>query len=221
MDYRLLKDTIGLLEDFESATNDQDTYPKTVEGLKKWIVDQKPASVEEQQMVMWEGKHTGRTADSAISTLLVHMNRYAKNYSKSAIYGSDFSTQEEFIFLIVLRALGPMTKMDLIKRNVQEKPAGIKVIDRLLNQGWICQIDSDMDKRSKVVSLTEKGSQILDEHMDNIRMATRIVSGKLTDTEKNQLIVLLTKLEDFHKAIYFKNIPSADLLRTVANDYLF
>ncbi|WP_164111639.1 MULTISPECIES: MarR family winged helix-turn-helix transcriptional regulator [Sphingobacterium] len=220
MDYSLLKETIGLLEDFEGAAHEQGSYPKTLVGLKRWIVDQKSLSTEEDPIAEWDGKGTGRTADSAISTLLVHMNKYAKNYSKAAIYGSDFSTQEEFIFLIVLRAFGPMTKMDLIKRNVQEKPAGIKVIDRLLKQGWVCQIDSDQDKRSKVVSLTPKGVEILDAHMDKIRMATRIVPGKLTELEKNQLIALLTKLEDFHKPIYLKNIPPSDLLDTVADEYL-
>jgi hypothetical protein len=32
------------------------------------------------------------------------MNRYAKAYSKSAIHGSEFSTQEDFVYLINLKA---------------------------------------------------------------------------------------------------------------------
>jgi hypothetical protein len=57
-----------------------------------------------------------RTPESAISTLLVHLNRYAKTYSKSAIMDSEFSTQEDFIYLINLKAFGEMTKMALIKK---------------------------------------------------------------------------------------------------------
>jgi hypothetical protein len=45
-----------------------------------------------------------------LAPLLVHMNRYAKTYSKSAIAGSGFNTQEEFIYLINLKAFGSMTK---------------------------------------------------------------------------------------------------------------
>jgi hypothetical protein len=61
-------------------------------------------------------KENGRSPESVISTLLVHMNRYAKTYSKSAIAGSGFNTQEEFIYLINLKAFGSMTKMELIKK---------------------------------------------------------------------------------------------------------
>src|SRR5690606_39709334 len=66
-------------------------------------------------------KDKGRSAESVINTLIVHMNRYAKSYSKSAIYGSDFSTQEEFIFLINLKAFGAMSKMELIKKNIRSE----------------------------------------------------------------------------------------------------
>lgn len=112
------------------------------------------------------------------------MNRYAKSYSKSAIFGSEFSTQEDFIYLINLKAFGEMTKMELIKRNVHEKPAGMQVINRLIAQGWVNQTDSDTDKRSKVLKISNKGMQILERQMDKIRKATEIVTGDLTHNEK-------------------------------------
>lgn len=220
MNYGLLKDVIGLLEDFERAVKQDPSYPITLSGLKTWIRDQQSSDPLDFSTLDWEGKANGRGVDSVLSTLFVHMNKYAKSYSKSAIYGSEFSTQEEFIFLIVLRSFGPMTKMDLIKKNVQEKPAGIKVIDRLLKQGWVCQIDSDVDKRSKVVSLTTQGIEMLDAYMDKIRAASRIVPGKLTESEKMQLVALLSKLDDFHSDIYKKNIPAADLIDVVVKEHL-
>lgn len=214
MKYKLIKDVIGLLEEFETQENVQhDIY-----GFKQWIADQ-----HQQEAVAlaidWEGKDKGRSAESVINTLIVHMNRYAKFYSKSAIYDSPFSTQEEFIFLINLKAFGAMTKMELIKKNIHDKPSGMQVINRLIANGWVIQEDSAIDKRSKVIQITPAGIAALDQQMDKIRDATKIVTGKLNDQEKNQLIYLLEKLNDFHNPIYNQNINSKDLLDRVMKDY--
>ncbi|WP_241789817.1 MarR family winged helix-turn-helix transcriptional regulator [Sphingobacterium rhinopitheci] len=192
-------------------------YTNNIDGFKEWIVANHNSD-KATDAVSWEGKENGRSADAVINTLIVHMNKYAKTYSKAAMHNSNFATQEEFIFLIVLRALGSMSKMELIKKNIQDKPAGMKLIDRLINHGWVNQTDSPVDKRSKLISITQKGIEELDLHMDKIRVATKIVTGRLTDYEKNQLIILLSKLETFHQEIYQKNIAPADLLETVSKE---
>jgi len=117
------------------------------------------------------------------------------------------------IFLINLKAFGEMTKMELIKKNVQEKPAGMQIINRLIAQKWVAQKDSKTDKRSKVISITDKGLKALDAQMDKIRQATSIVTGDLTYNEKMELIRLLNKLNDFHQPIYDKNIEPENLLK--------
>lgn len=214
MKYKLIKDVIGLLEEFENQENIQhDIY-----GFKQWIADQHQQE-ELALAIDWEGKDKGRSAESVINTLIVHMNRYAKFYSKSAIYDSPFSTQEEFIFLINLKAFGAMTKMELIKKNIHDKPSGMQVINRLIANGWVTQEESETDKRSKVIQITPQGIEALDQQMDKIRNATKIVTGKLNDQEKNQLIYLLEKLNDFHNPIYNQNINSKDLLDRVMKDY--
>src|SRR5690606_20149663 len=122
MNYNLLKDVLDLVEQFERENTSASVA--NVVDFKKWIaLNYKEETV--QQEPDWEGKDKGRSPESVINTLIVHMNRYAKSYSKSAIFGSDFSTQEDFIYLINLKAFGEMTKMDLINKNVHEKPTGI------------------------------------------------------------------------------------------------
>ncbi len=217
MKYDILKDTINLLEEFEAGNLLGKTYPDDVEGFKRWIVDSyKSESIRNEPN--WEGKENGRSAESVINTLIIHMNRYAKNYSKSAIFGSGFTTQEDFIYLINLKAFGEMTKMDLIKKNVHEKPAGMQVINRLIAQGWVNQTDSPIDKRSKVIKISDKGMEALESQMDQIRKATKIVSGNLTHHEKMELIRLLSKLNNFHQSIYDKNIEPEYLLNEVLKD---
>ncbi len=210
MKYALIKNTIDLVEAFDSSNANQN-YSNDIIGFKKWIAENyaENANVTE---TYWEGKENGRTADSAISTLLVHMNRFAKNYSKAAISGSEFSTQEDFIYLINLKAFGEMTKMELIKKNVHEKPVGILIINRLITKGWVIQEESKTDKRSKVIAITNQGLQVLESQMGKIRKATNMVTGNLTETEKTELIRLLSKLNDFHKPIYEMNLDPENLL---------
>ncbi|SKB91405.1 DNA-binding transcriptional regulator, MarR family [Sphingobacterium nematocida] len=213
MKYSLMKDVIGLLEEFEEGAV-EGGYPQNIKGFERWVSDKSPSNDLEIEP-FWIGKEKGRSADSAISTMLVHMNRYAKSYSKSAISGSPFSTQEEFIYLINLQAFGAMTKMELIKRNIHEKPVGMQTINRLINLGWVSQRESSTDKRSKVVMITEEGIKILNDQMGRIRQATSIVTGNLTNKEKMDLIKLLSKLNDFHHALYMQSIDN-DLLLDVA-----
>src|SRR5690606_10925256 len=118
----------------------------------------------------------------------------------------------DFIYLINLKALGEMTKMDLIKKNVHEKSAGMQIINRLITQGWVDQTDSKTDKRSKVLKISTKGVHVLQSQMAKIRKATEIVTGDLTRKEKMELIRLLNKLNDFHLPIYDKNMEPECLL---------
>lgn len=218
MNYNLIKDLLPLLEEFESKKTQQ--YANDIQGFKLWIFDNIKEEAQSVDEPNWEGKELGRSPESLISTLIVHMNRYAKTYSKSAIHDSEFSTQEEFIYLINLKAYGAMTKMELIKRNIQEKPVGMQIINRLIHQGWVEQHDSELDKRSKIIQITSKGISDLDKQMSKIRQATEIVTGDLTRNEKMELIKLLNKLNDFHQPIFSKNINSAELLDTVSTEYL-
>ena len=216
MNYLLVKDVIDLVQQFGSQNERTKSYETSVEGFKEWISSTtKTISIE----LDWEGKENGRSVDSVINTLIVHLNRYAKSYSKSAIFGSNFSTQEDFTYLINLKAFGEMSKMDLIKKNVHEKPVGMQIINRLINQGWIEQRNSKIDKRSKVISISEAGLEALGNQMDKIRKATAIVTGNLSQNEKMELIRLLNKLDNFHQQIYDKNIDTENLLEEAFKNF--
>ncbi|TYR31738.1 MarR family transcriptional regulator [Sphingobacterium phlebotomi] len=217
MNYTLLKDMINLMEKFEMGNKN---YTTDISGFKHWIYDEMRLQENIIYEPDWEGKENGRSPESVINTLIVHMNRYAKTYSKSAIHNSEFSTQEEFIYLINLKAFGAMTKMKLIKKNIQDKPTGMQIINRLIAQGWIIQKDSETDKRSKIITISASGINALEKQMDKIRQATKIVTGNLDHAEKMELIRLLHKLDHFHKPIFLRNIENSELLDSVTRAYL-
>src|SRR5690606_21072121 len=101
MNYQLLKDLVDLSQEFEKSNAEKAVYPETIEGFKKWIIDASKAKNEKKEPD-WEGKNSGRSPESVIATAIVHMNRFGKNYFKSAISGTEFPTQEDAIYLIVL-----------------------------------------------------------------------------------------------------------------------
>ncbi|AWH85666.1 MarR family transcriptional regulator [Flavobacterium album] len=220
MNYKLTHEVISLLEDFEHYTV-KNQGKGDIKEFKNWMTGAVSAQGQQRQEPDWEGKHEGRSAESIISTMIVHLHRYAKMYSKLAIAGSPFSTQEDFIYLINLKTLGAMTKMELIRRNIQDKPTGIQIIGRLIKNGWVAQSVSGTDKRSKVISITPLGLEELDKHMHKIRQATTIVSGNLDQSEKMELIRLLKKLEDFHQPIFNTPITAAEPLAEISRKYLY
>jgi len=215
MNYNLIIKILKITEEFELDTTKKNA---SIDDFINWIAKNKYK--EDISEPDWEGKENGRSPESIINNLIINMNRYAKFYSKSILQGTDFVSQEDFIYLINLKALGSMSKMQLIKKNLQDKATGIQIINRLLKNEWIEQKSSIEDKRSHLIQITTKGKEYLELSMQKIRIATNIVAGDLDYQEKMQLIYLLNKLDKFHNKIYFENQTTEDLLENVTNKYL-
>jgi len=196
--YNLISEMIGLIKIYEqeSTHHSQDGYLFMQWMAEYYKKNGRPSTLDPD----WKGKSNGRSADSVINTSLVHLYRYAKMNAKAAIANTSFSTPDEFIYLISLVSLGSMTKTALIKLNVHEKSAGIQIVNRLISNGFVEQVGLDSDKRNRMIHITPKGAQILNESMQNIKKASSDVTEPLSPTEKMDLIRLLTKLEDFHES---------------------
>jgi len=202
MMYNLVNDLLALVKTYEHSNANAG---EDLGSFLKWAEEQ--SATKERVLAKdpeWRGKTNGRSADSVINTSLVHLYRYAKIQAKTAITGSIFSTPDEFIYLINLQSQGNMTKTELIKENIHDKPAGTLIIQRLLDKGLISQQSSTTDKRSLILNITDKGSLELSKSIKNIRSASANVTGPLTMEEKTHLITLLQKLENFHANENFK-----------------
>lgn len=174
MYYDLISEVIGLIKNYEkeSAHHSQDGY-LFAQWLSAYYKKNDHQIISEPE---WEGKSKGRSADSVINTSLVHLYRYAKLNAKAAITNTSFSTPDEFIYLISLVSFGSMTKTALIKLNVHEKSAGMQIVNRLIKNGLVEQEALDSDKRNRMIHITSKGTQILNESMQNIKKASRDVA---------------------------------------------
>lgn len=197
MHYDLIKDLVGLVKLYEEEA---EHHNPDIHSFGQWLNEYlKKTGGQEIAEPDWEGKSKGRSADSVINTALVHLSRYAKIQAKAAIENTSFSTPDDFIYLINLMAFGSMTKTALIKLNVHEKSAGIQIVNRLISNELVEQTTINSDKRNRMIHITSKGTQLLNENMQNIRIATKNVTEPLSYEEKMQLIRILSKLEIFHE----------------------
>ena len=197
MYYDLVTDVIGLIKVYEKEIGRDH---RDVQTFGHWLNEHVKTNGQSLPEPEWDGKANGRSSDSMINTSLVHLYRYARLQAKTAIANTEFSTPDDFIYLINLTTFGSLTKTALIKLNVHEKSAGIQIVNRLINNGLVAQTETEVDKRNRMIHITGKGTQVLKESMENIRQASKNVTEPLSEQEKMDLIRLLTKLEDFHEA---------------------
>jgi MarR family transcriptional regulator, lower aerobic nicotinate degradation pathway regulator len=136
--------------------------------------------------------------ETTLAKYIVYLNRYAKIYSKKALEGSPLGSTDEFVYLVALLFQGSKTKIELIHIGRHEKPTGMEIIRRLQLLGFIDQTDDLEDRRSKRLSINPLGQNIAYSMMERMTDVSKIVAGNLTTVEKQELLRLLQKLEDFH-----------------------
>lgn len=140
-----------------------------------------------------------------ISILIVLMFRYAKGYIRKALKSSKIKSADEFSFLITLLTYKNLTKTELIQKQVMEKTSGTEIINRLIRLGLIMQYEDEVDKRSMRIKISDLGKSEIIGILPEMQKVSKIVTGNLTETEKNTLAYLLRKLENFHNDIFLNN----------------
>jgi MarR family transcriptional regulator, lower aerobic nicotinate degradation pathway regulator len=209
MNYDLLKEIVTNLERFE-----QESEPKKV-SLKDfglWLSEQQNADYQSNNGVMEVSnlvpddiRLTADQPEVVIGKLLTFLSRYLKIYFKKGLEGSLLTTGDDFSYLATLLNKGSLTKTELILLSAHEKTSGMEVIKRLLINELIEQTGDENDKRSKRISLTQKGMGVLMQSFEAMEKVGKITSGDLTNQEKNQLVFLLKKLDNFHNDIYLNH----------------
>lgn len=202
MDFDLLTDVIEHFKQYQLATPAGKKSSMNDFGLwlnqQRYITD-KPVDSSHTEMI------GTNEVEVEIGKLLVFLNRYAKLLIKKGLQDFPELVNEDFTYLYSLMGCESMTKMQLIEKNVHEKPTGLEVIKRLLRHKIIGERDDEEDKRSKRVFLTEKGKGIFFQTLSQMGEVSKLISGNLTASEKIQLFNLLKKLDDFHNPVFLEH----------------
>lgn len=196
MSYELLQQLISYLAVYESQCSP--SQQKDMEGFVGYLNQQ----VFEKSANPTVSFEKGETVEALLSQLIAFLYRYAKGYIKKALDHSTLTTIDDFSYLAGIWQTGGCSKTEIIEMNVHEKTTGMEVIKRLLNNQLIEQTNDLADRRSKRLLITAKGKGVLFGTFDEMRKASLIIAGTLSEIEKMQLLYLLQKLHFFHKPLF-------------------
>lgn len=177
-----------------------------VEDFRVWLNDKKYTEESPTKLFKNENHKVSFTENEICKQILL-LGRYSKLLIRKGLGDFPDLVNEEFTYLYRLKDEPFLTKIQLIERNGHEKQTGTQIIKRLLEAGLLEEKNDNDDKRSKRLNLTEKGEEIFHESVANVNITSKILSGKLNEDEKNELLKILKKLNEFHAHIYadYKN----------------
>jgi len=203
--YKLVHQLLKLVEDFEDKNTGRELCLSEFSGF---LINHLSTSHSVSGADVRFGKNEDNSQqlafqiDNTIGRLFIYMSRYAKSYIKKTLDGTALQSPEDFTCLAILLTHDSLSKSDLINKNIQEKTSGTEVIRRLLQAGLVSQLDDENDKRSKRISITDQGKQLLYRIFDDMNDVGKIVAGNLNLTEKLNLQYLLQKLDSFHYKLH-------------------
>ena len=104
-------------------------------------------------------------------------------------------TPEQWLLMLNLMNSGPVHQNQLAKMQFKDKAAIKRLLDHLEKGKLIERNVSKLDKRKKVVSLTESGSEMIRKLNDISKKTIKKACKGLTEVELNALKRLIRKIE--------------------------
>ena len=194
--YTNLKKVIDWTEQFENQLRDGEHW--TDENFAVWLSNQ--VNVSKQKDLV-----SAKKPKPAITMYIYFMYKYALFYSRKIFKNSMIYSIDDFSVLASLLPDKKLMKADVIRKNVTEKSSGNEVLKRLLRQKLIEETDNPNDKRSKLLKLTPAGLIEINAVRSQLEKMGNLVAGDLNEQEKEILITMLSKLNDFHRPLFDAN----------------
>lgn len=146
-------------------------------------------------MSMKQKKSYGEHNDLNLKTL-VALSRCFQSVRKREMYTirKGGLTLAQFAVLEILYHKGDLRICDIIEGTLSTGGNMTVVIENLVKEGFVTRFPDPKDRRAQVVSITEKGLQVMQEifpeHVKHISKIFDVLSAE----EKQELIVLLKRL---------------------------
>ena len=200
-------DLFHQVKEFESSATCKTN--STVDDFRVWMNDKKYVDESPTKIFKNENHQVSFTENEVCKQVLL-LGRYSKLLIRKGLGDFPELANEEFTYLYRLKDEPFLTKIQLIEKNGHEKQTGTQIIKRLLEAGFLEEKNDKDDKRSKRLNLTKKGEEIFHASVSKVNLISKILSGKLSDSEKSEFLKILRKLNEFHSHIY-TDYKSADI----------
>ncbi len=135
-------------------------------------------------------------------------------YLRIALKDTPLAAIEKFAFLAALNVIGESSKTQVINYAMMEMSTGSDILKRLMKDQFISQRNDPDDKRSKLIKITEKGLQVLQQCFERTAMIRSILLRDLTEDEEKICVQILYPIQEKHAklAVESKNKTIEEIL---------
>ncbi|MGV3510091.1 MAG: MarR family winged helix-turn-helix transcriptional regulator [Sphingobacteriaceae bacterium] len=141
-------------------------------------------------------------------------------YLRIALKDTPLAATEKFVFLAALNVIGESSKTQVISYAMMEMSTGGDILNRLLKDNFIAQRNDPNDKRSKLISITDKGIEVLQQCFEKTAMVRKILLQGLTEDEEKICVQILYPIQEKHTklAVESKNKSIEEILNSQLTD---
>ncbi|MEM6336778.1 MAG: winged helix DNA-binding protein, partial [Bacteroidota bacterium] len=142
-----------------------------------------------------------RLADRAHRTMH-RIEKYVALYAKKVLRELPVSTMEDYYFLEAIDLLGSAPKSEVYNATVTETTTGAQILKRLQRLGLISERPDEVDRRVKLVTLTDEGRDVLEQGRAGFARVAQLRFGNMAASDRDTLSESLRYLEAFHSDIH-------------------
>ncbi len=212
---------------------------KTVELVNEWAAYEEAhsdASLEEfcryyltaqrskrELPPIFQGKAIPPTSTSFLIKLMGYIVKVFETYARSAFAAiQDIKQPEDFYFLNYIKYNDGCRKTDVINNFLMGLSTGIDVLNRLIANGLIEERPDPDDKRARLVNLTAKGVEVLNECYRQSQLVSSIVFHEMSEDDIQLVIQLLRGVEAKHSPLIFelRDKPIEEVYNRVVGNHL-
>lgn len=170
-----------------------------INGFARWILDIGPRQKASTEPI--EPSKESTLDPSAQSALLIsRMARILQLRTKPVVKELGFTKPEEFSMLVQTAIMNRPNKKQVCQELLIEGSTGVEITKRLAIKGFISEQPDANDRRSALLSLSEKGREVLIKGYAKLSAVHSDFLEGLRDEEKQHLVSLLRRLNEFHSS---------------------
>ncbi|WP_431214256.1 MarR family winged helix-turn-helix transcriptional regulator [Puia sp. P3] len=175
-------------------------------GFARWILAEtaeagaattaKPDATSAESAPTAVNAETDTTARTIL--LITRLHRILQFRSKPIVKYLGFTKPQEFAMLVQAAIMNNPNKKQLCQEMLIEGSTGVEITKRLAAKGFLKETPDADDRRSALLSLTEKGKQTLLQGYTKLNPVHAEFLATLTGEEKKQLVSMLARLNEYH-----------------------
>lgn len=172
----------------------------TVEDFCRYVLAQTPKEDVTNQ-ASFQNKKVPLDLDSRFMRAITRTAMSLWTYMRIALKDTSVKTLENFTFLASLHVHVECRKSEVINYAMIEFSTGIEILNRMIRGGMIQERIDPSDKRGRLLSLTAKGKNSLQECFKKTNLAKKILLQNVSEEDKKVCVFVLEPIHTRHAAL--------------------